>query len=101
MAHQLLYLINGKNLEEDTKTFNVMCQFSHYTPFYFDGKLATDFETLVKDKFDGLENINEVRSDYIRKKMKEYNVKSKYPRFDDMLDDEDEDQSVQNRLESS
>ena len=36
-------------------------------PRYFDGKFSTTFESCIKDKFKGLETINEVRSDYIKR----------------------------------
>jgi len=36
-------------------------------PLYFDGKFSTKFESCIKDKFTGLDRVNEVRSDYIKK----------------------------------
>ena len=35
-------------------------------PVYFDGKFSTKFEGCIKDKFTGLERINEVQSDYVQ-----------------------------------
>ncbi len=40
-------------------------------PNYYDGKLATQFETCIKDKFEGLQTINEVDSDYVKKALLE------------------------------
>lgn len=89
MAQFIQKFINRKHVMSGDEASTIQCSFKHFVPFYFDGKLATDFESLVKDKFDGLDMINEVRSDYVAQKMKEYNVRPKYPRFDHMLDEID------------
>ena len=36
---------------------------------YYDGKFSTKFESCIKDKFEGLEKTNEIRSDYIKKRL--------------------------------
>jgi hypothetical protein len=36
-------------------------------PNYYDGKMATVFESCIKDKFIGLNKINEIDADYIKK----------------------------------
>jgi hypothetical protein len=33
---------------------------------YYDGKLATYFETCIKDKFEGLTAINDVSASYVK-----------------------------------
>lgn len=35
-------------------------------PNYYDGRMATQFETCIKDKFEGLTHINEVSASYIK-----------------------------------
>ena len=43
---------------------------SHFfepAPLYYDGKFSTKFEGCIKDKFTGLESINEIRSDYVKR----------------------------------
>jgi hypothetical protein len=39
--------------------------FQNPEPNYYDGKFATQFENCIKDKFEGLDTINEVPSDYV------------------------------------
>ena len=40
--------------------------FMNPSPNYYDGRMATQFETCIKDKFEGLTHINEVPSTYIK-----------------------------------
>ena len=39
--------------------------FQNPEPNYYDGKFATQFENCIKDKFIGLDHINEYPSDYV------------------------------------
>jgi hypothetical protein len=39
--------------------------FQNPEPNYYDGKFATQFESCLKNKFEGLEEIVEVPSDYV------------------------------------
>ena len=50
--------------------------FQNPEPNYYDGKFATQFESCIKDKFEGLEEINEVPSDYVMQSLKEHDVPS-------------------------
>jgi hypothetical protein len=48
------------------------------SPNYYDGKMATQFETCIKDKFEGLTRINEVTASYIKNELQELeSIKSK------------------------
>ena len=38
---------------------------------YYDGWMATQFETCIKDKFEGLTQINELPANYIRAEIEE------------------------------
>ena len=40
-------------------------------PNYYDGRMATQFETCIKDKFEGLTHINEVSASYIKDELAE------------------------------
>jgi hypothetical protein len=40
-------------------------------PNYYDGWMATQFETCIKDKFEGLTQINELPANYIRAEIEE------------------------------
>ena len=43
-------------------------------PVYFDGKFSTKFEGCIKDKFTGLERINEVNSDYVSRGLLKHGI---------------------------
>ena len=51
--------------------------FQNPEPNYYDGMFATQFENCIKDKFEGLDEINEVPSDYVAQALKEHNVLSR------------------------
>ena len=42
------------------------CFFMNPSPNYYDGKMATQFETCIKDKFEGLTEINERSATYVK-----------------------------------
>jgi len=44
----------------------LQCSFLDPVPNYYDGKLATVFETCLRDKFEGLTRVNEVSSKYLQ-----------------------------------
>jgi hypothetical protein len=46
------------------------CKFQDPAPNYYDGKLATMFENCIKDKFEGLQVINEIDSSYVKTALK-------------------------------
>ena len=48
--------------------------FQNPEPNYYDGKFATQFENCIKDKFEGLDTINEVPSDYVIRALRENNI---------------------------
>ena len=60
-------------LEEAQK---LQITFQNPEPNYYDGKFATQFESCIKDKFEGLDQINEVPSDYVMQSLKEYDIPS-------------------------
>lgn len=39
------------------------------SPNYYDGRLATNFETCIKDKFEGLSHINDVSASYVKEEL--------------------------------
>ena len=45
--------------------------FQNPEPNYYDGKFATQFENCIKDKFIGLDHINEYPSDYVKQRLME------------------------------
>lgn len=45
--------------------------FLNPSPNYYDGKLSTQFESCIKDKFEGLRFINEIDSTYIKRQLNE------------------------------
>lgn len=48
------------------------------SPNYYDGKLATNFETCIKDKFDGLSLINEVNANYVKQELSELQMEANF-----------------------
>jgi hypothetical protein len=53
-------------IEDNTRRYNFRCYFMNPSPNYYDGRLATNFETCIKDKFEGLTQINEVNASYVK-----------------------------------
>jgi len=51
--------------------------FQNPEPNYYDGMFATQFENCIKDKFEGLDEINEVPSDYVAQALKEHHITSR------------------------
>ena len=49
------------------QTTKINSHFFEPAPLYFDGKFSTKFEGCIKDKFTGLDQVNEVRSDYVKR----------------------------------
>ena len=47
-----------------------MAYFMNPAPNYYDGRFATQFETCIKDKFEGLSEINEMSASYIKEELK-------------------------------
>ena len=39
-------------------------------PNYYDGKLCSVFESCLRNKFEGLQTINEIKSDYVKASIK-------------------------------
>jgi len=54
----------------------IQVAFLNPEPHYYDGIFATQFENCIRDKFEGLDKINEVPSDYVRKGLEEFNLPS-------------------------
>ena len=50
--------------------------FQNPEPNYYDGMFATQFENCIRDKFEGLDEINEVPSDYVVRGLKEHDIAS-------------------------
>ena len=59
-------LTQAQYISQDGERASFYCKFADPAPNYFDAKFSTQFENCIKDKFEGLDTINEVRSDYIR-----------------------------------
>ena len=57
-------------------------------PLYFDGKFSTKFEGCIKDKFKGLNKVNEVRSDYVKRGLIERNISLTNKFFERLLADD-------------
>jgi hypothetical protein len=55
----------------DDVTSQVNMKFHTPEPVYFDEKFGTLFENCIKDKFEGLDHINEVSSDYVKSQLRE------------------------------
>lgn len=49
----------------DSSVHAVRASFFEPEPVYFDGRFSTKFEECIKDKFEGLDRINEIESDYV------------------------------------
>ena len=60
-------LSNYRHTASSTEKGFIKSTFFEPAPLYFDGKFSTKFESCIKDKFTGLDRVNEVRSDYIKK----------------------------------
>lgn len=58
-------------IEDRANSYNFTCYFMNPSPNYYDGKLATQFETCIKGKFEGLDLINEVNASYIKDQLRE------------------------------
>ena len=65
-AYQTLSLI-----DDATRQFSFRCYFMNPSPNYYDGWMATNFETCIKDKFEGLHHINEMQASYAKKELLE------------------------------
>ena len=57
--------LKKENGDVQLKSFNV--SFLDPEPNYFDGMFSTKFEKCLLNKFEGLDNIHEVRSDYVKR----------------------------------
>jgi len=54
----------------------IQVSFLNPEPHYYDEKFATQFENCIRDKFKGLNKINEVPSNYVMESLKEFNEES-------------------------
>ena len=50
---------------------SIKVKFENPTPTFYDGRMATVFENCIKEKFEGLNEINEIDSDYVKNSLKE------------------------------
>ena len=65
--------LNNKLLvDKKGDQFGLSVQFLNPEPTYFDRMMTTNFENCLKDKFEGLTALNEVRSDYIKDDLREH-----------------------------
>ena len=62
---------------------------------YFDGKFSTKFEGCIKDKFTGLERINEVQSDYVSRGLLKHGIQP-VNRFAQLLKSDPDDSAQMN-----
>ena len=70
-----LCLANYKHHSSSTGQIDrINSHFFEPAPLYFDGKFSTKFEGCVKDKFTGLESINEINSDYVKRGLLEHGI---------------------------
>lgn len=58
-------------IEDQTRKFTFKCFFMNPAPNYYDGRLATQFETCIKDKFEGLSHINDLPASYVKSELSE------------------------------
>jgi hypothetical protein len=56
-------------VEDPSRKIKFKCFFMNPQPNYYDGRMATQFETCIKDKFEGLHEINEVPSSYVKSEL--------------------------------
>ena len=64
-------------------------------PNYYDGMFSSKFEKCLRDKFQGLDTINEVRSDYVKKQLVERGIALESP-FSNIFSEMDEQEKKQN-----
>ena len=69
-----LVLSNARHIGATGASTHINSHFFEPAPLYFDGKFSTKFEGCIKDKFSGLEAINEVRSDYVKKGLIDHGI---------------------------
>lgn len=71
--------LGGADEDEDSLQLPEKLQvtFQNPEPNYYDGMFATQFENCIQDKFEGLDEINEVPSDYVKQALKERNIISR------------------------
>eukprot|EP00347_Sterkiella_histriomuscorum_P022335 403330842 len=62
------------SISDKTRSIRFSVMFQNPQPNFYDGKLATQFESCIKDKFDGLNKINEVDASYVKKNMEKINA---------------------------
>jgi hypothetical protein len=75
MIEEKLVELYEKEGSMPTEVFQVT--FQNPEPQYYDGRFSTFFESCLKDKFEGLEEINEIPSNYVSQSLKDYNIESK------------------------
>lgn len=61
-----LALTNYAQTASNGAKIRINSHFFDPAPLYYDGMFSTRFEGCIKDKFRGLDVINEVRSDYVK-----------------------------------
>jgi len=71
----------------------ITSKFFEPAPLYFDGRFSTKFEGCIKGKFAGLDQTNEISSDYVKRRLRELGIHS-INRFAQSLND---DPSLQTR----
>ena len=57
--------------DDRSRKVKFKCYFMNPSPNYYDGKMATQFETCIKDKFEELTQINELPANYIKHELAE------------------------------
>ena len=62
-------------VDDSSRKLQFKCYFMNPAPNYYDGWMATQFETCIKDKFEGLTQINELPANYIKKEIQEHEEK--------------------------
>ena len=68
---------SGRSEAEERAPAKLQVTFQNPEPNYYDGMFATQFENCIQDKFEGLDEINEVPSDYVMQALKEYSITSR------------------------
>jgi len=59
-------IFSQNQLKMNDELGKVSMKFHTPEPVYFDEKFGTLFENCIKDKFEGLDHINEVSSNYVK-----------------------------------
>mmetsp|Transcript_8511 Transcript_8511/g.14333 ORF Transcript_8511/g.14333 Transcript_8511/m.14333 type:complete len:194 (+) Transcript_8511:1680-2261(+) len=69
-------VLSGEEAAPQGQMDNLQVIFQNPEIQYYDGKFSTQFENCIRDKFEGLEKVNEVPSNYVSSSLKDYGLSS-------------------------